>query len=56
LGDLFRYHLDSGMIDEIRSAINGNSALGSDVFKEQVSNALGHRVVPAWSGRPRRQN
>ena len=48
--ELFRYHLDLGVIDEIRSATNGNFALGSDIFKEQSSAALGRRVQPAMPG------
>ena len=54
--ELFRYHLDPGIIDEIRSATNGNFALGSDIFKEQVSISLGRRVEPGRSGRPRRRD
>ena len=30
--ELFRYHLDSEIMDEIRSASNGNFSLGSDIF------------------------
>jgi len=53
--DLFRYQLDTDMVDEIRAATNGNFALGSERFKEQVSAALNRRVVPGQSGRPRKQ-
>ena len=53
--DLFRYQLDTGLVDEIRQATNGNFALGSERFKEQVSIALNRRVVPGQSGRPKRQ-
>lgn len=51
--ELFRYHLDPGLIDEIRVATNGNYALGSPQFKKQVAAALGRRVIPDKSGRPR---
>ena len=54
--ELFRYHLDSEIIDKIRSATNGNFALASDIFKEQVSTAPGRRVEQGQSGRPRTQN
>jgi putative transposase len=54
--ELFRYQLDPGMVDEIRVSTNGNFALGSDQFKAQVSAALGRRVTPGQSGRPRKQN
>lgn len=51
--ELFRYHLDPGLIDEIRTATNGNYAAGSSQFQMQVSAALGRRVIPGRSGRPR---
>lgn len=51
--ELFRYELDPGVIDEIRSATNGNYALGSDRFIEQVSEMLGRRVTRGRAGRPR---
>lgn len=54
--ELFRNRLDPHMLDEIRLATNGNYALGSDQFKAQVSAALGRRVIPGQSGRPRNQN
>ncbi|GHU05544.1 transposase [Betaproteobacteria bacterium] len=53
--DLFRYGLEPGLIDEIRRASNGNYALGNNVFAEQISAAVGHRVIPGKSGRPRKQ-
>lgn len=52
--ELFRHQLDPGLVDEIRDATNGNFALGSERFKEQVSAALNRRVVPAQPGRPRK--
>ena len=54
--DLFRYHLDPGLVDEIREATNGNYALGSDRFKSQIESAIGRRVERGRSGRPRKQN
>ncbi len=53
--ELFRYHLDQGLIDEIRSATNGNYALGSSQFQAQIAATLGRRVIPGKSGRPRRR-
>jgi len=50
--DLFKYKLDDGMVDDIRQATNGNFALGSDKFKDEVAAVLGRRVVPGKSGRP----
>lgn len=52
--DLFRNELDHGVIDEIRHATNGNYALGSQRFKEDICQVLGRRVTPGESGRPRK--
>jgi putative transposase len=53
--ELFRYRLDPGLVDEIRAATNGNYALGSPRFEEQVARAVGRRVVRRRSGRPKKQ-
>lgn len=50
--ELFRYQLEPGLADEIRSATNGNYALGSSRFKEQIAEALGRRVTRGKVGRP----
>jgi putative transposase len=52
--ELFRYELDIGLVDEIRQATNSNYALGNDAFAMQISEALGRRVTPGQSGRPRK--
>jgi len=52
--ELFRYELEPGLVDEIRNASNGNYALGSERFREQVSAALGRRAGRGQPGRPRR--
>jgi putative transposase len=53
--ELFRYQLDPGLVDEIRKATNGNFALGSSRFQEEVAKALGCRVVRGRSGRPKKE-
>jgi putative transposase len=53
--ELFRQRLDPGVVDEIRGATNSNYVLGSARFQDQVSKALGRRVVRGRSGRPRKQ-
>lgn len=53
--ELFRYVLEPAMIDEIRRATNGNFALGSERFGEQIALVLGRRAMPGKSGRPRKQ-
>lgn len=52
--ELFRHELEPGVVDQIRQATNGNFALGNDVFSDQVATALGRRVTPGKSGRPRK--
>ncbi len=53
--ELFRDHLDPGEVDKIRKATNGNFALGSCRFQEEISCMLGRRVIPGRAGRPRKQ-
>ena len=45
--------LDASRIEEIRAATNGNFALGSSRFQQEMSAALGRRVTRAAPGRPR---
>ncbi len=43
------------LVEEIRQAANGNFALGSSQFQEQIAKALGRRVTRGRSGRPRKK-
>jgi putative transposase len=52
--ELFRYDLEPGEIDKIRKATNGNFALGSSRFQEEIGTMLGRRVIPGQAGRPRK--
>jgi putative transposase len=52
--ELFRYDLEPGEIDRIRKATNGNFALGSRRFQEEIGSMLGRRVIPGQAGRPRK--
>jgi putative transposase len=49
---LFDAHIDTAVIDEIRSSTNGNYVLGNNQFKDEISAVLKRRVVPARAGRP----
>ena len=49
---LFRAHVDAALVDEIRSATNGNYALGNKRFQKQIETALGRRAVRGVPGRP----
>lgn len=53
--ELFRDELEPGMVDAIRQATNGNFVLGDSRFGEQIARALGRRVLPGKSGRPRKR-
>jgi putative transposase len=49
---LFSAHADEALIEEIRSATNGNYALGRECFQKQIEVALGRRAVRGTAGRP----
>lgn len=49
---LFDAALDPQLVREIRSATNGNFALGSGPFMGEMAAALGCRVTPGKPGRP----
>ncbi len=51
--ELFRYQLDPGLVDQLRSATNGNYALGNERFLAEMAAALGRRVTRGQAGRPR---
>ncbi|RLJ62655.1 transposase [Sulfurisoma sediminicola] len=51
--ELFRYELEPGLVDEIRRATNGNFALGSTAFQQQVTAMLGRRASRGAPGRRR---
>ena len=52
--ELFRSELEPGLLNQIRQASNGNFALGSTRFADELAAALGRRVTPGKSGRPRK--
>jgi len=52
---LFRPELDQDVVDAIRSATNGNYALGNERFAKHISTALGQRAVKGQAGRPRKK-
>lgn len=52
--ELFRYELAPRLVDEIRKATNGNFALGDNRFAMGIEAAIGRRVTPGKSGRPRK--
>jgi putative transposase len=54
--ELFRNQLDPKRVDQIRHSTNGNFALGSPLFQEEIAERLGRRVTPGRPGRPRRES
>ena len=50
--NLFSNGIDPALIAEIRTATNGNYALGNDRFKTEIERRLQHRVTPGKPGRP----
>ena len=49
---LFKAHMEPEVIEQIRAATNGNYALGSPRFEEQIANMLKRRVTKGKAGRP----
>jgi putative transposase len=50
--ELFRAHMEPEVLDQIRAATNGNYALGSKQFQQEIEAALGRRARRGKSGRP----
>jgi putative transposase len=51
---LFKAHLDSGVLDDIRSAWQTGTPLGNDFFRQKVEAKLKCKVGQARRGRPRK--
>ena len=49
---LFRAHLDEEVVGQIRSATNGNYALGGERFQKEIETVLGQRARRGRAGRP----
>lgn len=49
---LFTAHLDPQHLAAIRTATNGNYALGNKRFQDEIARMLRQRVTPGKSGRP----
>jgi putative transposase len=49
---LFAQSLGADLVDDFRTATNGNLAVGSERFKQEMASALGRRVTPGRPGRP----
>lgn len=52
---LFKAQIDEGVLEDIRSATNGNYVLGTTRFQEEIGRMLGRRVTQGKAGRPARK-
>ena len=52
--ELFRYEIDSGLIDEIRRITHGGLVFGSDRFAKEVVILAGRRTQRGLAGRHRK--
>ncbi|MCW8965815.1 MAG: transposase [Candidatus Pacearchaeota archaeon] len=52
---LFYSHVEDGLIEDIRSAVNKSMAFGNDRFKQEIEALCGRRIRPAKMGRPKKQ-
>lgn len=52
---LFQQVLESGTLEKIRHATNGNFALGNQQFSDSIAKSLGRRASPGKPGRPPKQ-
>ncbi len=50
--ELFRYELDPGLVDQIRSVTNGGFVLGTERFQKEIAAMLGRRTWRGSPGRP----
>ncbi len=49
---LFKVHLDDGVLDDIRSAVQTGTPLGNDYFRKRIEDKLKRKVGQARRGRP----
>jgi putative transposase len=49
---LFKAQLDEEIVGQIRNATNGNYALGSERFQQEIETVLGRRAKRGQAGRP----
>jgi putative transposase len=50
--EIFRYQLDPGLVDQIRTATNGGFVLGTERFQKEIAATLGRRTWRGIPGRP----
>jgi len=50
--DLFRAHVDDGVVSEIRASWQTGTPLGNDRFREQIESVLNLKVGYSRRGRP----
>ncbi|OBT07011.1 transposase [Shewanella sp. UCD-FRSSP16_17] len=50
--DMFKHHLNTTLIEDIRQATNKGMAIGNDRFKEEIEKLTGNSMKPKKMGRP----
>lgn len=53
--ELFRYQLDSGMVDDIREALNHELVVGTDRFKDEIEAMTRRKTRMGHPGRPKKK-
>jgi putative transposase len=53
--ELFRHHLETGVLNEIRMAVHQSQPVGSSRFLDTIERMTGQRREPKPRGRPRRK-
>lgn len=51
--ELFRHHMDNGLLHEIREALNQELVLGREDFKDRIAQMTARQTRPNRNGRPR---
>ncbi|MCK8044562.1 transposase [Shewanella sp. 1CM18E] len=52
---LFKHHLDTQIVEDIRQATNKGMAIGNDKFKDEIEKLTGTKMRPQKIGRPPKQ-
>ncbi|MCG9731140.1 transposase, partial [Shewanella sp. Isolate13] len=52
---LFKHHLDTKMIEDIRQATHKGMAIGNDKFKDEIEKLTNTNMRPQKMGRPPKQ-
>ncbi len=54
--ELFKAHVETELLEEIRASVNKGLALGNERFKTQIESMTNQRVTARKSGRPKKSS